>query len=242
MFDQIKRNSEEGFALASVLEFFHLWRSKKKASLLIECKDGEASINFKCNLGYPDQQHVKSKVKKRKSVNRTTRDNARAAAYQAGRGSPLTASPPPSAAPSVPQGESSCRSSAVPPTTPKRTATSPLESSPKRVELPVWDPDISSPGVLRGSVSDESLGDHWLKLNNIWSELFLFRYKLSIQFKIFINYWYISSFLYELDVQVLVVSGSLPLSVLLQVGLTGLKMASLLKFSLSFIPTQLQIN
>ena len=87
MLDHIKRNSEEGFALASVLEFFHLRRSRREASLTIECKDGEAKVNFNCSLGYPDQQHVsKTKAKKRKSANRASRDNTRAAAYQAERG------------------------------------------------------------------------------------------------------------------------------------------------------------
>ena len=38
--------------------------------------------------------------------------------------------------------------------TPKITATSPLESSAKRVELPLLNPDISSPGVLRDEGGD----------------------------------------------------------------------------------------
>ena len=163
MSGQIRRNSEEAFALASVLEFFHLWRSKKEASLTIECREGEASINFKCSLGHPDQRHIsntRAKKKKRKSANRASRDNARAAAYQAERGQPPTASRPPAAA--TPQDGSSCSQTPAA-TTPKRTATSPLESSPKRVELPVWNPDNSSPGVLRESHQDVSRGEDILQ-------------------------------------------------------------------------------
>ena len=105
------------------------------------------------------------------------RDNARAARHQAKQGavtspalgeddkddedspahgtSRADSSQPPTVP--LPPAAACSQSPAATATTPKRTATSPLESSPKRFELPVWDPNTSSPGVLRGSLQDVSL-------------------------------------------------------------------------------------
>ena len=174
MADRIFRNTEAGFVTASVLEFFHLWRSKKNASLTIECKDGAARVNFNCYLGHPDQQHTsKPRPKKRKSANRISRGNARAAKYQAEGGPPPTVSPPPPPPPvtsPAPQDGPSSRSGQSTATTPKRTATSPIAPSPKRsvtsplpsndpayVQLPVWDPCQVSPEVLREESTDQNL-------------------------------------------------------------------------------------
>ena len=97
-------NTEAGFVLASVTEFLHLWRSGKKSSLLLECKEGKTFVSFKCGLGKPDQHHiqdVRRRRKKKKSSKRILRDKARAASYQATQAT--AAAPPPPASP--PAGE-----------------------------------------------------------------------------------------------------------------------------------------
>jgi len=84
----IESNSEAGFVFASMIEFIHLWKSGKDGSINVECKNGKASLNFSCSLGCPDTPHVKINQQqqnriKRKSATRRSRDNARAAVYQA---------------------------------------------------------------------------------------------------------------------------------------------------------------
>ena len=91
----ISGNTEVGFVYASLVEFIHLWRSEKDASIKINCKDGQATLSMEFNLGNPDDQHVlfpangksseekKKKRKKSKSATRTARNNARAARHQA---------------------------------------------------------------------------------------------------------------------------------------------------------------
>ena len=57
--------------------------SKQKASFLIDCNEGLASINLSCNLGYPGASNFKpQKVKTKKTPSRTRRDNSRAARFQ----------------------------------------------------------------------------------------------------------------------------------------------------------------
>ena len=102
----IEGNSEAGFMFASLLEFIHLWKSEKESTMSLKCKDGKATINFKCSLGHPDQPHIhikdggsKRKVRVKSDI-RKTRDNARTAAFQAAMASPATASPGPLSTPS----------------------------------------------------------------------------------------------------------------------------------------------
>ena len=126
----------------------------------IECKEGSASLNFNCNLGHPDIPHIagKQKKRKRKSKSSASRDNARAARHQSRQGAAISPAPGREAyvAPSLDQSDQLVSEEPTVPsvssvmeihTTPKRTATSPLESSPKRVELPVFTP--SPPPDLR---------------------------------------------------------------------------------------------
>ena len=91
----LNSNSEAGFIFASLVEFLHLWRSGRKASMNIECMEGSASLSFNCNLGHPDTPHIVGKQKKwkRKSKNRAARDNARAARHQSGQGAVISPSP-----------------------------------------------------------------------------------------------------------------------------------------------------
>ena len=188
-------NSEAGFIFASMTEFIHLWRSGKEASINIDCKNKQAFLKISCSLGHPDQPHipvVKQNKKKKKSNIKAARDRARAACYQESQASCHEAHPEPEGGagrrpegwPSPPaEGEAGRRPEDRPslalgtsstPTTPKRNATSPLESSPKRpvtsqacsagsglasIQLPVWDPSRHSPEALREGVQDTSLGD-----------------------------------------------------------------------------------
>ena len=83
----LNRKTEVDFVFASLREFILCWQSKQKASFLIDCNEGLASINFSCNLGYPGACHLKppmkpQKVKTKKTPSRTRRDNARAAEFQ----------------------------------------------------------------------------------------------------------------------------------------------------------------
>ena len=103
----ISGNTEVGFVYASLVEFIHLWRSERDASIKINCKDGQATLSMEFNLGNPDDQHVlfpvngkssdekKKKRKKSKSATRTARNNARAARHQAATGPPLIPHIPP---------------------------------------------------------------------------------------------------------------------------------------------------
>ena len=188
-------NSEAGFIFASMTEFIHLWRSGKEASINIDCKNKQAFLKISCSLGHPDQPHipvVKQNKKKKKSNIKAARDRARAACYQESQASCHEAHPEPEGGagrrpegwPSPPaEGEAGRRPEDRPslalgtsstPTTPKRNATSPLESSPKRpvtsqacsagsglasIQLPIWDPSRHSPEALREGVQDTSLGD-----------------------------------------------------------------------------------
>ena len=185
----LKGNSEAGFIFASMTEFIHLWRSGKEASINIDCKNKQAFLNISCSLGHPDQPHipvVKRSKKKKKSNVKAARDRARAACYQETQASCHEAHPEPERGagrrpegrPSPPaEGEAGRRPEGRPspalgtsstPTTPKRTATSPLESSPKRpvtsqacsagsglasIQLPVWDPSRHS------ECEEDSCGD-----------------------------------------------------------------------------------
>ena len=160
-----ERNSEAGFVLATVTELVHLWRSKETASLTIECKDGKASINFKCDLGHPDKQHYKSKKIRRKSANRISRNNARAAAFQARKDSRPAASQQSQQSAAISPAEdrevhdplagdqsghlvSEQPSVLKTPTTPKRPVSSPTESLSKRPAVSL--PDNPSPGPSTG--------------------------------------------------------------------------------------------
>ena len=109
----LKHNTEASFIFASLLEFFTLWKTGKKAVFNIECDKKTASFNFSCFLGHPENPHVgkQKKKKKSKSKSRAARDNERAARHQSRHG----------AASSPAQGGETY-------VTPKRTATSPLES------------------------------------------------------------------------------------------------------------------
>ena len=93
----LEGNSEANFVFATVIEFCHLWKSRKEASFSIDCKEGNASLNFKCSLGHPDEKHInphhlghpdqehamKKRIKQKKSPSKVSRNNARAAAFQA---------------------------------------------------------------------------------------------------------------------------------------------------------------
>ena len=139
--------------------------SKETASLTIECKDGKASINFKCDLGHPDKQHFKSKKKRRKSANRISRNNARAAAFQARKDSRPAASQQSQQSAAISPAEdrevhdplagdqsghlvSEQPSVLKTPTTPKRPVSSPTESLSKRPAVSL--PDNPSPGPSTG--------------------------------------------------------------------------------------------
>ena len=131
----ISGNTEVGFVYASLVEFIHLWRSERDASIRINCKDGQATLSMEFNLGNPDDQHVREeknkKKKKSKSATRTARNNARAARHQAATGPPLI--PP-----------ITTRSATSPPP-PARTVTSPpLTPSQETQHLPPG-PHSSSP-------------------------------------------------------------------------------------------------
>ena len=156
----IEGNSEAGFMFASLLEFIHLWKSEKESTMSLKCKDGKATINFKCSLGHPDQPHVHikdggSKRKNRvKSDIRKTRDNARAAAFQAAMASPPAASPGLSA--SSP--------------TPTRTATRTKPSSTSKfrdANQEIWQSPISDSS--RGRREDENNRENFSK-NSIEEE------------------------------------------------------------------------
>ena len=109
----LKPNTEASFIFASLLEFFTLWKSGKKAVFNIECDKKTASFNFSCFLGHPENPHVgKQKKKKSKSKSQAACDNARAARHQSRHGAAISPA----------QGAETY-------VTPKRTATSPLESS-----------------------------------------------------------------------------------------------------------------
>ena len=107
-------NTEASFIFASLNEFIHLWRSRREASIKINCEDGKASLSFNCSLGTPDEAHIQQVQhgryryrSKKKSVTRVQRDNARAAAFQAAKAAsasyhPPTTSPPPASTPAGP--------------------------------------------------------------------------------------------------------------------------------------------
>ena len=174
----IKSDSEASFILASLLEFFNLWKSGKKATFNLECNGKTASLNFSCALGHPDTPHMekqKQKKRKKKSKSRAARDNARAARHQSGLEAVTS--------PEQPTVQSSTQSKAmmgdpptppaVPlesptPTTPKRPATSPIESLTKRpaisspsngplVQLPVWEASHSPEILRKNSDQDNSI-------------------------------------------------------------------------------------
>ena len=80
----IEGNTEASFLFTTLTEFIHPWRSKKEASLSLECKNGQTFVNFQCNLGHPDSPHIQDGRRKRchrvKSDTRRSCDDAQAAA------------------------------------------------------------------------------------------------------------------------------------------------------------------
>ena len=82
----VYNRTKVGFVYDTMSEFIHLWRSGVEATVKFECKDGKVAFSMSSGpLGYPEDRHPKVEVKKRrrKSANRTSRNNARAARYQA---------------------------------------------------------------------------------------------------------------------------------------------------------------
>ena len=156
----IEGNSEAGFMFASIMEFIHLWKSGKESTMSLKCEDGKATINFKCSLGHPDQPHVhikdgrgKRKIRVKSDI-RKTRDNARAAAFQAAMASSPAASPGLSA--SSP--------------TPTRTATRTKPSSTSKfrdANQEIWQSPISDSS--RGRREDENNRENFSK-NSIEEE------------------------------------------------------------------------
>ena len=134
--------SQASFFFAKLNEFIHHWKSGRKASLKIECKEGFATHQMTCNLGYPDLPFIQDGAQRRgnkprvKSDIRRARDNARAAAYQRARAPPPPPPPPP------------------PPTT-HRTAISPAPSSPTNVAR-----SATSPAPTPPAGSDTSPASH----------------------------------------------------------------------------------
>ena len=88
-----KRNTEEGFALASLKEFVKLWGSGTKASFHLECQDGQAWFKLSSFLGHPGSPHFAPphshpeqqypKTRRRKGPSQVLRDQAREAAHRA---------------------------------------------------------------------------------------------------------------------------------------------------------------
>ena len=84
-------NSEEAFLFATFKEFHKCWRSGTKARVIIESVNGKAFVNFSAFLGDPYDAHFKPRPSKRnpsnsprkKSSNKISRDNHRAAQFQA---------------------------------------------------------------------------------------------------------------------------------------------------------------
>ena len=149
-------NTEAGFVFATLVEFIHLWRSGRDASINIKCKEGKAALSMECNLGNPGDQHVPVPVrvkssKKSKSVSRTARNNARAARHQAGAGPPpsTTTTPPRTAtSPAPPSPTNVARTATSPaPTPPAGPDTSPASHTPARTVRPEGS-DIWQPGDL----------------------------------------------------------------------------------------------
>ena len=82
----VYNRTKVGFVYDTMSEFIHLWRSGVEATVKFVCKDGKVAFSMSSGpLGYPEDRHPKVEVKKRrrKSANRTSRNNARAARYQA---------------------------------------------------------------------------------------------------------------------------------------------------------------
>ena len=95
--------TEEDFVSDTMSEFIHLWRSGLEASVKIKCKEGKASLNMSCLLGHPEDHHVESRKRRRKSVTKVSRKIARAAHYQAAfERPPSTPRPDTSQAPPAP--------------------------------------------------------------------------------------------------------------------------------------------
>jgi len=81
MFD---KNSEAGFVLNSVFEFIKAWDSGVNSKLHLKSRNGQAWLNFSCNLGGPQDQHQRKLPKKTKSKSKKKkeRDNLRAKLHQ----------------------------------------------------------------------------------------------------------------------------------------------------------------
>ena len=93
----------------SLNEFILCWQSRQKASFSFDCDNGQASIKFSCNLGYPGDCNAEPK-RARKTPCRIKRDRARAAKFQ--KLSVLGQSSTPSPPVAKPAGAESLRKSA----------------------------------------------------------------------------------------------------------------------------------
>ena len=168
----LNRMTEVDFVFASLREFILCWQSKQKASFLIDCNEGLASINFSCNLGYPGACHLKppvkpQKVRTKKTPSRTRCDNARAARFQKSAelgqsrtpaATSSTAVPATSASATVSECQSVCMSPqpfTQKPTKPKQPVSSSAESSPITT-ISTKPPSYLSPDTLRESKTQDT--------------------------------------------------------------------------------------
>ena len=87
-------NSEEAFLFSTFKEFHKCWKSGTNARVFIESVNGRAFVTFSAFIGFPEEVHFKprqwkrnpSKEPRKKSANKTKRDNDRAARFQAKKG------------------------------------------------------------------------------------------------------------------------------------------------------------
>ena len=157
--------NQASFFFAKLNEFIHHWKSGRKASIKIECKEGIATHQMTCNLGYPDLPYVQDGAHRRrnkprvKSEIRKARDNARAAAYQRARAPPPHLSPP--SASSTARPDTSQAAPTIPPTT-HRTVTSSAPSSPARsVSSLAVPPQVRSPPSASARQEDSPMETVW---------------------------------------------------------------------------------
>ena len=98
MVTRFLQNTEEAFILSSLKEFVKVWGSGNQATLHVECKNGQAWLNFSSLLGPPaafhfvHQQHshgihggapTPSTPRRKKGPGPILRDRARAEAHRA---------------------------------------------------------------------------------------------------------------------------------------------------------------
>ena len=162
----LEGNTETGFLFATLREFLHLWKSGKEGSLTLKCKNGRNSMKFQAGLGYPDQPHIQDGRRRKRHRGKTdirkSRDNARAAAFQAARAPPsATATPatppagqdvPPLVPPALPPAERDLDKS--PPQSHQLTTPSPSQQPPPRHTSPLHTPPL--PGALPSSPGETS--------------------------------------------------------------------------------------